>query len=298
MDSCYQSDLEPEPEADSEALRQEFDAPAFEDWLERLSDRAFLQILIALILKMKRLVRAPLVGARREVVMRRLVAVVRDVADELPREVRPRPAAASAQDRSLSLEQRLICLLFRNLKRTLEVLDRSGGGAISQRDDARLWVIQELFTCLGRQVELGALWSRPWPGQTWQELHDLYAYCRGRLSAADRLHPEGGFDPETAYKRLLLMGLIADQRATVLLAPERAGRFAAWVDETELSDPGSYFGVLGTYIVESSRDTPPRRVPGALGAVARAWVLAVPPDLLSALTAVKVERDRREFSVG
>ena len=151
--------------------------------------------------------------------------------------------------------------------------------------------------CLGRQIELGALWGKPWPAQTWQELHDLYAYCRGRLGSNDRLNPEGGFDLETVYKRLLLMGLIADQGAKVLLAPERAGQFAAWVEGTQLNDPGSYFGVLGTFIVESSRDAPPRRVPGALGAVNRAWVLAVSPDLLAALAAVKAERGRRDFAV-
>ncbi len=292
-DSCYR----PEPEIDSEALCREFGSPVFEDWLERLTDRGFLQILIALVLKMERLVRAPLDGTRRQTVMRGLVAVVRDVADELPRKSIASGAAAPAQGQPLSLEQRLICLTFKNLRSTLEILDRSGGGGISQRDDARRWVLQELFICLGRQVELGALWGRPWPAQTWQELHDLYAYCRGRLGADERLHPEGGFDPETAYKRLLLMGLIADQGAAILLAPERKGQFAAWVQGAELNDPASYFGVLGTFIVESSRDSPPRRVPGALGAVNRAWVLAVPQDLIAALTAVKAERDRREFVV-
>lgn len=293
MDSCYRLD----PEIDSEPLRREFDSPAFEDWLERLIDRGLLQILIALVVKMERLVRAPVDAERRQEVMRRLVAVVRDVADDLPREARARGAGAPARGQPLSLEQRLICLTFKNLKRTLEIMDRSAGGGIGHRDDARRWVLQELLICLGRQIELGALWGRHWPAQTWQELHDLYAYCRGRLGADDRLQPEGGFDPEMTYKRLLLMGLIADQGAVTLLAPERAGQFAAWVEETELNDPGSYFGVLGTFIVESSRDTPPRRVSGALGAVNRAWVLAVPPDLLSALAAVKVERDRREFAV-
>jgi hypothetical protein len=293
MDNCYQ----PEPESNSEALCREFEAPVFEDWLERLSDRGLLPILIALVLKMERLVRAPLDGARRQAVTRRLVAIVRDVADDLPREVPRRGPTMPARDQPLSLEQRLICLTFKNLRRTLEIFDRSGGGGISHRDDARQWVLQELFTCLGRQIELGALWGRPWPAQTWQELHDLYSYCRGRLTFADRLNPEGGFDPETTYKRLLIMGLIVEQRATALLAPERAGQFAVWVEETELNDPGSYFGVLGTFLVESSRDCPPRRVAGALGAVNRAWVLALPPDLLGAMEAVKTERGRREFAV-
>ncbi len=293
MHSCYQ----PDPEINSERLCREFEPPAFDDWLARLTDRGLFQILTALILKMERLVRAPLDGVRRQAIMRRLVAVARDVADDLPRGA-PNGVAAATSDGPLSLEQRLICVTFKNLKRTLEVLDRSGGGGISQRDSARRWVLQELFTCLGRQIELGALWGRPWPFQTWQELHDLHAYCRARLGGAtDRPDPDSGFDAETAYKRLLLMGLIADQQAAVLLAPEQTGRFAAWVEETELNDPSSYFGVLGAFLVECSRDVPPRRVSGALGSVPRAWVLEPPAELVSKLTAIKLERDRRGFAV-
>jgi hypothetical protein len=295
MDNCYQ----PDPEIASARLRREFESPAFDEWLERLSDRGLFQILIALMLKMERLVRAPLDGTRRQTVMQRLVAVANDVADDLPRGTgRAGAGQGQGQDQPLSLEQRLICLTFKNLKRTLEVLDRSGGGGISQRDAARRWVLQELFACLGRQIELGALWGRPCPPQTWQELHDLYAYCRARLgSAGERQQSDGGFDPETAYKRLLLMGLIAGQGAKSLLAPERTGRFAAWVDETELNDPGSYFGVLGAFLVECSRDIPPHRVPGALGSVSRAWVLEAPAELVAELSAIRAERERRDFAV-
>jgi hypothetical protein len=293
MDNCYQ----PDPEISSARLRREFESPAFDAWLERLTDRGLFQILIALMLKMERLVRAPLDGARRQAVMQRLVAVARDVADDLPRGS-GHASAGQGQDQPLSLEQRLICLTFKNLKRTLEILDRSGGGGISQRDAARRWVLQELFTCLGRQIELGALWGRPWPPQTWQELHDLYAYCRARLGPpGERQQPDGGFDPETSYKRLLLMGLIAGQGATALLAPERTGRFAAWVDETELNDPTSYFGVLGAFLVECSRDVPPHRVSGALGPVERAWVLEAPAELVAELSAIRAERERRDFAV-
>lgn len=297
MESCYQ----PDPEIGTERSGREFAPGPFENWLERLSGLGLCQMLVVLILKLERLAVAPLDGSRRQAVMRRLAAVVRDVADDLPRGVPAQGAGGPAPVQSLSLEQRLICLTYRNLKRTLESLDRSGGGGMDERDTARQWVLAELFACLGRQIEQGALWGRPWPPHTWQELHDLHAYCTGRVGGA-RKHRERretalGLDPGFAYKRLLLIGLIADQQARVLLAPEQAGRFAAWVEETELNDPGSYFGVLGTFLVECSRDTPPRRVPGALGPVTRAWVLEPPAELLAALAAIRLERDRRGFAV-
>jgi hypothetical protein len=288
MDNCYR----PGPESDSEALRREFGPQPFDAWLARLTDCGLLQILVAVSLKLDRLACARLEGSRREAVLQRLAELVHDVVESLPREAVATGHPQSAEPR-LTLEQLLICRLARNLKRLLEVLDRSGGGGIVQRDATRRWVVQELFYCLRRQIETAAMRGWSWPRQTWLELHDLHVYSRARVDGrAEPLDRERRFDADGLYKQLLLIGLIAEQGTSELLDPARRERFAEWVAEAQLKEPGAYIAELGVWLVECSRDLPPRRVPGPLGTVNRAWVFDLPPGLASEIDAIRTDRNR------
>lgn len=291
-ENCYQ--LTPASEAESRCL--EFASPTFERWLDRLCEQGFCQLLVSLILKLERLIQAPLDGPQRVLLLRELMTLIHDVADDLPTCAPLRPGARGAPP--LSLAQRLICVTFRNLKRTLEDLDR-GGGVVGERDGGRFWVVAQMYDWLGRQIELGAGWGKTWPEHTWQELHDLSAYSSNRIGVGwpageGVVEPGAGidrlFDPESTYKRLLMVGLCAEQDAGALLVAVHSELFAQWVKAAELQDPGSYFGVLGAYLVETSGDAPPRLVPGALGPVNMARVLRLPKGFLAALAAVKAGR--------
>ncbi len=290
MDNCYQ--LVP-PSENAQACR-EFDSPAFEAWLERLSGQGLCQLLVSLLLKLERLAQVPVEGPQALAILQQLAIVLRDVADDLPKGRLPLPDSAAP----LSLEQRLCCVMFRNLKLTLERLDRSARGMLVNPDAERAWLVAEMFDWLGRQIELGVLRGKTWPAHTWQELHDLYFYVNNRMAAArpriaQAADADSGDDPQTAYKRLLILGLYAEHGGDTLLGPDQAERLADWARASILDDPGLYFGYLGTYLVEVSRDTPPRLVTGALGSATRAWVLRLPADLLSI-----IEANRKRFRPG
>jgi hypothetical protein len=281
MDNCYQL---ASPSESAHADR-EFDSPAFDAWLERLSGQGLCQLLVSLLLKLERLAQVPIAGPRALAILQQLASVLRDVADDLPRGRLPPDAAAP-----LSLEQRLCCVMYRNLKLTLERLDRSARGVLVNPDAERAWLVGQMFDWLGRQIELGVLRGKTWPAHTWQELHDLFFYVSNRMAAArprmaQAAGAHSGDDPQTAYKRLLILGLYAEHGGDTLLGPEQAQRLADWARASTLEDPGLYFGYLGTYLVEVSRDTPPRRLAGALGSANRAWVLRLPADLLAIIEA-------------
>ena len=291
------------PDANARRCR-EFEPTAIDAWLARLSEHGRCQTLVSLVLKLERLAQVPLDGPRLLSILQRLTVMVRDVIDDLPRypPLRSAPRHAAA---TLSFEQRLYLVTFKNLKRALEIFDRTRDGAID-RDAARAWLVGEMFACLGRQIEYGARHDRSWPPGSWQELHDLFEYFVNRMRASpDSLTHAGtrpaatpGADPETAYKRLLLIGLCAAHQADDLLAPDYAERLAGWALATELLDPRPYFGVFGNYLVEAASDTPPRLVPGAVGRVGRAWVLGLPPALRDALAGARAGRRGPGASLG
>ncbi|AUB80943.1 hypothetical protein [Candidatus Thiodictyon syntrophicum] len=288
------------PAVGSERRSREFASPAFEAWLGRLCTQGLCPILVGLILKLERLARVPLGGPRRVEILRAVMTMIRDIADDLPTPAAARRGAQGPAAAPLPLVQRLWALTFKNLKRALHDLDRGGGG-LGDHDQERAWVVGEMYLCLGRQIELGARWGQTWPRHTWQELHDLFSYSTNRMDmgrgGADEAVSRGptgsqsvaaaAEDPQTMYKRLLMIGLCAEQGAHALLVPTAEGSFSTWVQVAELHDPVGYCGVLGTYLVEASSDAPARLVPGALGPVSRAKVLRLPPGFLAALAAAR-----------
>jgi hypothetical protein len=269
-----------------------FEPPAFDAWLAYLAGRGAAGMLVNLVLKLEELGRVRLEVSRRLAVVLRLLPVVEDLADELPREPTGGPAPQGADAPPLSLEQRLWCQSFVNLQRTLEDLDSARGAQVRDRDWARLWLLGALLHCLGRQLELSLGGREPLPPGTWQRAHDLYAYYSARVAAAPRLGDLAGrtgweLDIPTAYKRLLVLGVLGQYGPRELLLDPGTGHppafVADWARRSKLQEPGVYFGVLGTLLVEISSDRPPHRVPGALGSVERAWVLRPPKELLAVL---------------
>lgn len=284
MENCY---LPPTDPADCSHLR-ELESPVFNAWLTGLAARGLCGTLVSVFLKLGRMADSPVDVSQRLAALYRLMPTIQDLADDLPKQPPISQVGSVREGDNLSLEQRLICLTVKNLKATLEGLDSVSGTDVPGRDAARLWVVQCIFVWLGRQIELCARWDRPWPRQTWQELHDLYAYWIDRLRsatvAAGRLGMgDTKFDPIPVYTRLLLVGLIATSGAGALLVPAWASRLDQWVLDSSLQDSGSESLGSGSYLVELSLDSPPRKQLGATDSLRRALMLRPPRQLLELL---------------
>jgi hypothetical protein len=261
--------------SDAPWLRREFESPAFDEWLERLSGEGFCQLLVSLFLKLERMLKAPLDARRILDNLQRLTVLVRDVAEDLPP---PQPSSAAAP---MTLAQRLCSVTYRNLKRNLTLLDHSAWE--DDQDAARGWLVAEMFACLSHQIALGALRGPAWPARTWQELHDLFVYVDHRL--APLADSPMRLALEVDYRRALIVGLLAQGQAHALLSPASAAQLTDWACASSLQDPRAYYGEIGVCLVQTTVDEPPCFVPRALGTVGPGWVLKVPQSLLAAFTA-------------
>jgi hypothetical protein len=280
LETCY----EPLPAPEDRAAVRELEPDLFERWAGLVAERGPGGMLTSLVLKLTRLAQAPLDLRLRLQVLLRLLPVIGDLADALPP---PRVAdpQARGQEEPLSLEQRLWCLVYRVLAQTLEWVDGPAGGELRDRDLVRLWLVTGQFEALGRLMELAQGGAHAIPPGSWQQAHDLYVYHLARVHGIpdghllEALNPSL-LPPEVAYRRLLLFAvIIAAGRQELIDGSLRAPALVGWARESGLHDPGSYFGALGTYLVELSADGPPRHVPGPLGEVNRSLVLELPDDL-------------------
>lgn len=278
MDNCYLPTADP----DASGHPPELAPQALETWLAGLVERGMCATLVSIFLKLERMTDAPIHAAQRIAVLYRLMPAIRDLADDLPKDP---PAAKPGYAREpQSLQQRLICLTVKNLKAALQGLDSVNGTEVPGRDAARLWAVQCQFEWLGRQILLCARWGRPWPRQTWQELHDLYAYWLDRLASGTRAAESQSTDSESfdavqAYKRLLLVGLISASGASGLLAPAWSSLLDIWATESVLLEAGPESLATGSYLVELSFDSPPRKQTNVVDTLRRALVLRTPRQL-------------------
>jgi len=263
--------------ATAEEMRSEFGLGPMHTWLAQVRGAELRQVVLQLILKLDRMSRVALSMTERRNVLR---AVERPLSDamskltKLAQKGRP-PGLESAS--SLALEQRLYCLVVKNLKQLREDVDAYTRNLGVQRHNGRRWVVQNLFFYLGRQIEFGLSRGVPLPPNTWLELHQLYTYASAQGIRRAEAHAQAGpgddFDPDREYKRMLLLGL-----AGRLLQDRYWGEFvhqsiAHWVAETSLGMPSAYVGELDLHVVETSKDGPPRQVKGALKESFRGWVL-------------------------
>lgn len=190
----------------------------------------------------------------------------------------------SALSPSPTPAQRLLERMCRNLDHLLLSLDRRRfrDGPADEAD--RHWTIRQLFRFLGHQVEYGIVGGLPWPPGTWQRLHDLFEYLieRGDLElGTDIWRRGGGFDPETAYKRLLLIGLCPQLGGARRLERQNAGDLMRWAGQTRLVEPAGRLGEYGLLVVETSQDAPPRFREQPANDPWRGWVLEPPAEFLA-----------------
>jgi hypothetical protein len=180
--------------------------------------------------------------------------------------------------------QRLIERMCRNLGHLLVALDHRRFLAEPGEGEDRRWTIRQLFAFLGLQIEWAILQAQPCPPHTWQRLHDLFEYLieRGGLELGTGSSDIGkGFDPETAYKRLLLLSLCPSLEGLRRLDGPVANQIMRWAIESHLAEPAGHLGEYGLIAVETSQDGPPRFREQSVNDPWRGWVLEPPAEFLA-----------------
>jgi hypothetical protein len=230
-----------------------------------------------LVLRLDRLRTSSLDLETRYRMLRALKGAVLRVASALPK---GQPAGGPALG-GLSLEQRLYDGMTCNCKRLLQNMDRVRYGYGEAGERHRYWVIRNDFRFIGRQVIYAVQNDRPWPKGVWQDLHDLYVYLVVRGQHGETRIVSGGrdFDSEQVYKRLLVVGLVADLVDRRRLDGSVLARLGPIADNCSLVEPDVMLGEHGLTLVEVSCDRPTRLKTGRLEDPFRGWVLRTPADL-------------------
>jgi hypothetical protein len=275
------------------ALQGVDDVAATIEWLDALRELSISKALPRLIMRLEYLSRQDIEPKVRLDLMRIYKRPVLKAAASLPNPNPRLPFGGFRSDQGLTAEQRLDQVMGANLKRLFQDLDRKRYTASAATEDNRHWVLSNRFKFLRRQVRYALMARRDCPAHTWQDAHDLFVYLviRGNVRLNETMEVDvfdDDFDPETEYKRLLLIGhahlcdLPGDALLTML--PHLPG----WAQRSRLTDPGGHLGEFNLLQVEVSKDRPLRVNTSTLDEGFRGWVLLPDKGYLAF-----VERQRR-----
>jgi len=236
------------------------------------------QALPLLLLELDRILHAQLGPEHRVALLECIKKPVLKAAAGLPKPASHGREGAQRLPAGMTLEQRLLLMMTRNLRHALYEIDRSQSSLLVEDDGDRVWVLLQVFRFLGRQVRYGIDWDRPWPKHTWQDLHDLFVYLvvRGSVQVNSGFTVaafDDEFDAEIEYKRLLLLGLadrLTDRRSRTA---DFFHLLKRWAVDTRLVEPERAIGQERVIKVEVIRDEPPRLREAKLAESFRGWVL-------------------------
>lgn len=278
----FDAPLLPSPIAMRECTRPRFDGnlEKLKDWTNGLKTAGVRQSGPALLMALENLRKSDVGAARRCSILSALKVPVLKTCAGLPKpyfdgETHPPPAGG------VTLELRLNRLMFVNLLQALRQLDHENPMPSPRRLRKRHWVIRNIYRFANRQVRYSALWKTPMPAGTWRNLHELYIYLTRRKQglAWDRdkgVTEIGEFDPLVEYKLLLLLGLAAKTKSSVLRSEYFMEGLEGWAVQTRLEDPHNMLGRIRLILVEASEDAAPRQIEGTLEMPFRGWVLQPP----------------------
>jgi hypothetical protein len=279
--------------AESEPIIEEPESLASEICarIQALRDQNLRQALPILMLELEQIARENLEVDDRIAVMRCVKKPVLKALAGLPDPRRP-GGGASGSSAGLTMAQRLMTLMIYNLRKTLHDVDRTHRGRFTDDDNDRIWVLHQLFRFFSRQIRYGIDYDRPWPQNTWRDLHDLFVYLvvRGMVQLNTDFGIsifEEGFDAEIEYKRALLLGLVdrlTDHHAST---GDFFGKLKTWASDTRLQDPKNLVGTPGLIKVQVTRDEPPECYEEALAESFRGWVLRPPQGFYDYINTVK-----------
>ena len=272
---------------------------AFAARIKRFRSLGLSRALTGLILELENLQHTTVSAETRYAMLRVLKRAVLHVAAALPKALSmTRPAAGGpTPGPGLSLEQRLYAAMANNCLHLLHELGRGHTGYADSLVQSRQWAVRNAFQFLGRQI-LGAVRDgRLWPAGAWQSLHELFVYLvmRGsvRLHGDSLVLSDDAFDPESAYKQLLLIGLLAELVGPDRLQADTLTRLGVLAKVVRLVESDGLVGEFGLILVEVSHDRPPRLRVGSLDDPFRGWVLRVPREFESLVAALDPTRRHR-----
>ena len=272
--------------------RAEFELSNVALWLNQLRGQGLGLALPALILKLDAMVKADLRPMQRAQLLRLFKRPVLRALASLPKPIVAASGFAKSAASGVTLEQRLLLVIEANHRLALHDLSKVEYTGDLACEEARSWVIRNLFYFTERQVRYAIDWKLSWPPGTWQAIHDLYVLLstRGMLepllpTAFDAGDPDPAheqlLDPTTAYKRLLLLGLANQLKHGCGDDPVLIDQLDAWASETRLDDPEARVWDVGVFVVEVAKDAPPRYRPGVLEDPFHGWVLQPPAGFLA-----------------
>lgn len=271
----------PSPLVMRECIRPRFDGnlEQFKDWLAELRTAGVRQSGPALLMALENLRKTEISANRRLSVLSALKVPLLKTCAGLPK---PYRAETDGIERTvgLTLEQRLSRLMFLNLDQALRQLDREHPLPSGRQLRKRQWAVRNLFRFANRQIRYAALWQTPMPRGAWRDLHELHLYLATRKTSSawspNSSTPIGGFDPVFEYKLLLLLGLAAATKESVLRSEYFMDGLEGWAVQTRLDDPHNLLGRIRLILVEISTDVPARQIQGSLEAPFRGWVMQPP----------------------
>ena len=201
----------------------ELQASALLAWSDRLLGQGSCQAAVGLILKLDSMGRLGLDPRHRLLLLRLLEDPLHSVLGGLSRPAKGLVRAGEGRGFDLSMEERLTCAFFRNLKQALFDLDRDPVSPDADLTEARVWALEQQLRLLQRQIESAIAACREPPAETWLELHGCFAYYHERIHPSldkdDSASYAGDFEAEMAYKRVLLLGLAAGRNAELVCTP-------------------------------------------------------------------------------
>lgn len=271
--SCY-APAEPDP---GQGTPDEFQPAALLAWSDRLTGIGACQAVVGLILKLETMSRVRMPGGDRALLLHFLEGPLHRLFEGMPRLTPKAVRTAALKGWDLTMEQRLACVVYRNLARTLRDLDDTPEDPGEHRTETRLWVLEQQFVLLARQIDHAARARLSPPPGTWLELHGRYKYFLewfGR-SGGDPLGVglDSDVDLSSSYKRLLLLGIAAGAAGVELTAEGFAARLRAWVMESRLEAPRAAGLGPGVWVVDAGRDGPPYKPDGPVELGPRCSVL-------------------------
>lgn len=196
--------------------------------------------------------------------------------------------ASNSDTVALTPEQRIYAAMISNLRQLLETIDRGrfGVDANLSKDEARDWTLRNIYKYNARQLQYAIKKGLSWPANTWLGLHSLFDYLisRGQIELSHGLYigekNRDEFDPEVAYKRLLLLGLAMRMGGRKAIDSELREQLSTWGRQTQLLEPEMVIGQFSLFLVDTSADAPPTFKPGDLSKSFHGWVLSPPQQFV------------------
>ena len=264
----------------------------------RQKGKRYSKEVVRLLVQLENIARAELPVLERISLLNDLQPKASRLAKTMPKPSMSSRGSAAGGAQSQTLEEMLYSLMARNMIATLDALGQSYLTYTYEVSWLRNWLIRNLYRYWGRSIEYAVRWNRPYPAEVWLRLHGLHLVLGSRADLAEGQDDRpcaDDFDPDTEYKRLLLLGLVRDLSPVQDRPPEIFEALEPLAKESRLLQAESYFGAFDLYVVEISRDEP-AHLSGLIEMGFNGWIFKPTTDFFSLLSESGSD-ERNPFSI-